>query len=111
MNEGEYGDNIPTNPKLSRDSCMSRAHWKTSYLDESGNVRHIEDEKRTVSFYWVESRLGISRKTLNRHRIPFNKVDPNKMDGILRVYPKAPTLTRTDWVFHFIVTSGNQLTQ
>ncbi len=91
---------------------MSRAHWKTSYLDDKGVQRQIDNEKKTVSFYWVEKNLGISRKTLNLHRKPYNEVEPENMRGVLRVYPHAPTFTRTDWVFHFIVTSGfKQLTQ
>ena len=85
---------------------MSRAHWKTWYRDENGNIRYIEDEKKTVSFDWVERKLGISRKTLTRHRVPYTDIDPENMRGVLRVYPHAQTLTRTDWVFYFITTIG-----
>ncbi len=85
---------------------MSRAHWRTYYRDESGIVRNIEDERRTVSLKWVEQNLGISRKTLNRYRQPYTEVNPENMRGVLRVYPHARTFTRTDWVFHFITTIG-----
>jgi len=87
---------------------MGRGWWKTYYTDENGEEHLIEDEKKTVSFRWVERNLGISRKTLFRHRVPYTEIDPENMRGVLRVYPHATTFTRTDWVFHFITTIGGR---
>ena len=75
----------------------SPSSWSCYYADSHGNMIHMVDRPIEVTFSRAERLFGVSRRTLLRAS---NR--PEKDPARLRTFPQRSSVTRTDWLFHWM---------
>jgi len=88
----------PACPSIPDRKRKSRSDWKYSFVDDQGNRVDLDAVKMPVNFAWCEKHLNISRRTL------WLAAKQGKLLTLGR-----PSLTRTDFVYRFMVGSRNQI--